>query len=106
MPCRSRGDLLSGGVVTTLPVAWKRKPVLCQLPERTWHSRVADGETKAQGGGPAGAACGHGTEEGSPLDPQGEPGPEFMPESPPSPLPSQAACGMLGFQVSLGRWGD
>lgn len=43
------GDLLSGGVVTTLPMAWKRKPVLCQLPERTWHSRVADGETKAQG---------------------------------------------------------
>lgn len=31
----SQGDLLSGGVVTKLPVAWKMKPGLCQPPELT-----------------------------------------------------------------------
>lgn len=105
VPRCSQGDLLSGGVVTVLLMAWKSRPVLCQPPEGTWHSRAADGETKAQGVTP-GAVCGNGIEEGPPPDLQREPGPELTPESPPSPLASQAAVGTPGFQVSPGRWGD
>lgn len=49
-----------------LPGPWKMKPGLCQPPERTWHSRGADGETEAQGCIPAGAGHGHSAQEGPP----------------------------------------
>lgn len=42
----SQGDLLSGGVVTELPGAWKMKPGLCQSPEHTWHPGLLMGKPR------------------------------------------------------------